>query len=228
MHRQLPSPAGRLPRPARSRALLGATAFAVVAGCVIVSSPSITPLPTLEPTPPPTSEATPIATGSATGEPTATPVPPLSLDLPEERDRRRVRVQVTPEVPADADGRLLVAVTNLGDRRISELVLRWPTDLRQTLFLAPFEPSEQRRGEGGPPLWQEWTKWVDGPGERGEPAGTTSLGWGPLLPNATLTIPIVVNRQARGDVAFDLQVLVEEALLSLENGDPAELRVQVP
>ena len=44
--------------------------------------------------------------------------------------------------------------------------------------LAPFEPSDDRIRDGGPPLVQEWTKWVIGPGERGEPAGTTS-GSGP-------------------------------------------------
>ena len=65
-------------------------------------------------------------------------------------------------------------------------------------------------------------------GERGEPAGTTSLGWGPLLPRATLTIPLLVTRNAPGPVAFDLQVLAGEAILTLEAGDPAELRVQVP
>jgi hypothetical protein len=137
-------------------------------------------------------------------------------------------VQVASEVPADGDGQIVVTVTNVTDRRIMELVLRWPTELRQALFLAPFEPSQQRRAEGGPPLWQQWTKWVDGPGEQGEPAGTTSLGWGPLLPDATLTIPIVVTRQARGEVAFDLQVLAGESVLTLDGGGPAEVRVQVP
>jgi hypothetical protein len=173
-------------------------------------------------------QATTVPTPVESGEPTATPEPPLSLDLPEDRDRRRVRVRVSPELPADGDGRIVVEVTNVTDRRIMELVLRWPTELRQTLFLAPFEPSQQRRAEGGPPLWQEWTKWVEGPGERGEPAGTTSLGWGPLLPNATLTIPIVVTRQARGEVAFDLQVLAAESVLTLDGGGPAEVRVQAP
>ncbi|HEX2193935.1 MAG TPA: hypothetical protein VHK63_03120, partial [Candidatus Limnocylindria bacterium] len=85
-----------------------------------------------------------------------------------------------------------------------------------------------RIADGGPPLWQEWTKWVEGPGERGEPAGTTSLGWGPLDPGATLVIPLVVTRQAVGAVDFDLQLLAEEALLRLDDGRPAELRVQVP
>ena len=55
-----------------------------------------------------------------------------------------------------------------------------PTSTR-SLFLAPFEPSDDRIREGGPPLVQEWTKWVVGPGERGEPEGTTSLGYGPIL-----------------------------------------------
>ena len=88
----------------------------------------------------------------------------------------------------------------------------------RSLFLAPFRPSEQRIRDGGPPLVQDWSKWVRGPGESGEPAGTTSLGWGPLLPAATLTIPIQVTRQRRGEVAFDLQVLAGEAILSLADG----------
>ncbi len=75
---------------------------------------------------------------------------------------------------------------------------------------------------------QDWSKWVRGPGESGEPAGTTSLGWGPLLPGGELTIPIQVTRQRRGEVAFDLQVLAGEAILSLEDGAPAALRVSIP
>ena len=100
--------------------------------------------------------------------------------------------------------------------------------LAETLFLAPFTPSDDRTRDGGPPLVQPWTKWVVGPGERGEPAGTTSLGWGPLLAGATLEIPIVVTRRADGPVAFDLQVLAGEGLLTLEDGEPARLRIEVP
>jgi hypothetical protein len=214
------------------RSLLALMAVVLLAGCVLTPSPTATPSATETPPVTPlasaSEEATPTPGDSPTGRPTATPEPPLSLDPPPDRDRRRARVAVDVQVPADGGGRLVVTVTSLTDRRIPELILRWPTQLRDTLFLAPFEPSEQRRAEGGPPLWQEWTKWVDGPGENGEPAGTTSLGWGPLLPNATLTIPIVVNRRARGEVEFDLQLLVGESLLSLDGGDPAELRVRVP
>lgn len=181
-----------------------------------VASPSISVPPSEEPSP------------TETVAPTASPEPPLSLDLPAEADERLVRVQVTPEVAADGGGRIVVTVTNLSDQRVTELVLRWATDLRETLFLAPFEPSQQRIADGGPPLLQDWTKWVDGPGERGEPAGTTSLGWGPLDPGATLTIPILVTRNAPGAVGFDLQVLAGEAILTLEEGGPAELRVEVP
>jgi len=107
-------------------------------------------------------------------------------------------------------------------------VLRWPTELDSTLFLAPFSPSDDRIREGGPPLVQQWTKWVIGPGERGEPAGTTSLGWGPLLAGATLEIPIVVTRRAEGPVAFDLQILSGNDLLTRDDGELAELRVDVP
>jgi hypothetical protein len=212
-----------LPRvPAPPTALLLAALLAL-AGC---ASPSVTPS---------TASASPSATAPPTGEPsptdtvapTASPEP-LSLDLPAETDERLVRVQVTPEVAADGGGRIVVTVANLSDQRVTELVLRWAIELRETLFLAPFEPSQQRIADGGPPLLQDWTKWVDGPGERGEPAGTTSLGWGPLDAGATLTIPILVTRNAPGSVGFDLQVLAGEAILTLEEGGPAELRVQVP
>jgi hypothetical protein len=186
----------------------------------VSAAPSATPEPTLGPTPEPTE--------TETAEPTATPEPPLSLDLPADTDPRRVAVTVTPEVPADGDGRMVIVVANLSEERIIELVLRWPTELRETLFLAPFEPSQQRIADGGPPLWQEWTKWVEGPGERGEPAGTTSLGWGPLDAGATLTIPILVTRNAAGPIDFDFQILAGEAILGLEDGSPAELRVQLP
>lgn len=222
-----------LRRPARAAFAL--TLAVALAGCGLFPSPS----PGSGPSPPPPASPTPALSASAeateateatpteTAQPTATPEPPLSLAAPEQSDARQVRVTVSSEVPADGSGRIVVTVVSLTDERIAELVLRWPTELRDTLFLAPFEPSQQRIAEFGPPLLQEWTKWVDGPGERGEPAGTTSLGWGPLLPRATLTIPLLVTRNAAGEVAFDLQVLAGEAILSMEGG-PAELRVQVP
>jgi hypothetical protein len=119
----------------------------------------------------------------------------------------------------------MVVVTNLSDERVTELVLRWPPPLDEVLFLAPFAPSPARLTDA---LVQPWTKWVVGPGEMGEPAGTTSLGWGPLDPGATLTIPIVVTRRAAGPVAFDLQLLAGEALLTSEAGGPAATRVSVP
>jgi len=219
-------------RPARDAARAGSLALAVVllGGCIGQPSPSPSPTPTS--TGPPT--ATPTATSSAPASdppsvaPSPTPAPPLSLDLPDARDRRRVTVEVAPDVPADGDGRIVVIVTNRSASRVDELVLRWPSDLGETLYLAPFEPSVQRIANGGPPLWQEWTKWVLGPGERGEPPGTISLGWGPLQARATLTIPILVTRREPGDVAFDLQLLAEEAILTLDGGGPAELRVSVP
>ncbi|HEX6128140.1 MAG TPA: hypothetical protein VF071_03865 [Candidatus Limnocylindria bacterium] len=230
----MPSPAAQ-PWAAGARRSLAPAATALVVALALaacVSTPSGSPVSTssvsASATPESTPEPTPQATAIETAEPTATPEPPLSLDLPADADPRRVAVTVAPEVPVDGDGRIVVTVTSLSDERITELVLRWPTTLRETLFLAPFEPSQQRIADGGPPLWQEWTKWVEGPGERGEPAGTTSLGWGPLDAGATLTIPILVTRNAAGPVDFDFQVLAGEAILGLEDGTPAELRVQVP
>ena len=200
----------------------------LLAGCLPSPSPSPTESATVEPTPSPTVEPTPTLVPTASAEPTPTPTPSLSLTPPESRDERVVTVDVAPDVPAGEGGTIVVTVTSAADTRIDELVLRWPTELDQTLFLAPFVPSEDRIQDGGPPLVQPWTKWVVGPGERGEPAGTTSLGWGPLLAGATLEIPIVVTRNADGPVAFDLQVLAGEGLLTLDDGSPAHLRVEVP
>lgn len=207
-------------------ALVAVALAALLAACGPVGSPTPAVTPAASASPSATAAATDAATPSPA--PTATPEPPLSLDLPADRDARQIQVKIAPEIPADGDGRLVVTVTNLSDQRVVELVLRWATELRETLFLAPFEPSQQRIANGGPPLVQDWTKWVEGPGERGEPAGTTSLGWGPLDPGATLTIPVLVTREAVGSVAFDLQVLAGEAILTLEGGDPAELRVEIP
>jgi hypothetical protein len=131
------------------------------------------------------------------------------------------------EVAAAASGRLLIVVTNLGQEMVQELVLRWPTEVRETIFLAPFQPSAQRIREGGDPLVQNWTKWVEGPGEHGEPADTTSLGWGPLLAGGTLTIPVLATRVTPGPVTFDLQILSGEAVLQT-GGAPAWLQVTVP
>ena len=165
---------------------------------------------------------------TATELPTATPEPPLSLELPPTEDSRMIRAHVAPDVAVDGGGHMTVTVTNLSTERVTELVLRWPTALNRSLFLAPFAPSHQRIADGGPPLLQDWSKWVVGPGERGEPAGTISLGWGPLDPGATLRITILVTRRAAGAFEFDLQLLAGEAILLLESGEPAELRVSVP
>jgi hypothetical protein len=211
--------------PDRHRAvrLLGAVLLlGLLVSCSGSPSPSAPGTSSAAPT------ATPNAAPTASAVPTATPEPELSLPLPDQVDERRVAVSIDPQVATDGGGRIVVSVTNLSETRITELVLRWDTDLGATLFLAPFEPAEARIVDGGPPLIQPWTKWVLGPGERGEPAGTTSLGWGPLDAGVTLTIPIVVTRRAEGAVSFDLQVLADEAILTLDGGGPAELRVSVP
>ncbi len=200
----------------------------VLSACVAQPTPSASPTalpsaasPTSSPTP--TAQVSPSASSSAS----ATPDPALSLDPPQGSDPRVVAVTAEPDIGADG-GVLVVTVTSAADERIDELVLRWPTELDQTLFLAPFTPSDDRIRDGGPPLVQQWTKWVVGPGEQGEPAGTTSLGYGPLLAGATLEMPLVVTRRAPGPVAFDLQVLAGNDLLTLADGSPAELRVEVP
>lgn len=188
----------------------------------------------------PTVPAPASASGSATGTGSPSPTPlPLSLEAPPRSDARKISVSVAPQVDAKVGsvGRITVTVSNAGSERIDELVLRWPTALGETLHLAPFQPSAARVTEGRP-LVVPWTKWVEGPGEHGEPGGTTSLGWGPLMPNGELTIPLVATRRAAGPVAFDLQVLAGvsaageipdggDALLTLAGGGPAQLRVEV-
>jgi len=200
-----------------------------LSACIAGPTPSPTAsLPTPTPTQPPTPSPQPSELPSVPSSPSPTPEPSLSLDLPEQQDARVVAVEIVPAVAADGNGEILVTVTSTADTRIDELVLRWPAELDDALILAPFTPSDDRTREGGDPLVQPWTKWVVGPGERGEPAGTISLGWGPLLPTATLEIPIVVTRQAPGPVAFDLQVLAGNDVLSGEGGAPAVFRVEVP
>ena len=186
------------------------------------TAPSPSPSPTMEHTPLPTTTPEPSLS------PEGTPTPPLSLDLPDTRDLRLVQVTVVPQVAPGESGQLVVAITNLDSTRIEEIVLRWATALGTQLWLAPFAPSEDRTCNTCPPLRQEWTKWVEGPGEQGEPAGTTSLGWGPIDPGATLVIPLVATRRYPAPVAFDLQVLEGESILTLRDGGPAEVRVAVP
>jgi hypothetical protein len=164
---------------------------------------------------------------SPVASPTPTPEPPFSLPLPDGLDGRVVAVGVTPDLD-EGGGILTVAVTSATDQLIDELVLRWPTELDASLRLAPFIPTDERISDGGPPLVQDWTKWVIGPGEQGEPEGTISLGYGPLLPGATLSIPLYATRLQSGPFAFDLQVLAGNDLLALDGGRPAELRVEVP
>lgn len=223
----------RRPAPRRCAALLAA---ALLTGCLAQPTPApATATPTLS-LPSSPSGSLPV---SASPLPTATPEPALALEPPGRRDARQVRFTVTVDVKADGDGEIQVDVESLADTRIDEIVLRWPTELADTLYLAPFTPSEARSREGGPPLHFAWTKWVEGPGELGEPAGTTSLGWGPLQPHAKLSIPLVVTRRAPGPIAFDLQLLAGvphvapvsgdgDALLSDPDGDPAQTRIEVP
>ncbi|MBA2264682.1 MAG: hypothetical protein H0W98_04690 [Chloroflexi bacterium] len=202
----------------------------ILAACDFLATPTPTPTPAPTPSPvatPPAATTSPAPTDSQPPSPTATPEPALSLDLPEVSDPRVVAVSVQSDVGTEG-GEINVSVTSAADERIDELVLRWPTELNEFLVLAPFVPSEERIRDGGPPLVQEWTKWVIGPGEQGEPDGTISLGYGPLLAGATLNIGLNVRRVAAGPVAFDLQVLARNDLLTLDGGEPAELRVEIP
>ena len=197
----------------------------IVSGCAATPSPSTTP--TVEPTTAPPSVGEPNQSPSPSPSPSPTPEPTLSLALPPSSDARVVTASVANEI-GPAAGSVTVTVTSAAEERIDELVLRWPAELNAMLFLAPFTPSEERIRDGGEPLVQPWTKWVVGPGEQGEPAGTTSLGYGPLLPGATLTIELAATRVTTGPIAFDLQLLSRNDLLTFDDAAPAELRVEVP
>lgn len=213
--------------PLVCRAILVGVIASMLVACLPLPAETPTPTPTATPRPTPTPTATPDPTPEPSGSPGPTPRP-YALVTPRQRDDRHIRVTVAPNLATDGSGQIVVRVTNLEATRIQEIVVRWPTALNEHLFLAPFVPSSSRTCEGCPPLVQPWTKWVVGPGEDGEPPRTTSLGWGPLDAGATLRIPIIAHRRLNGPVSFDLQVLAGEALLRLEGGEPAWLRVSVP
>lgn len=212
----------------RRRRLLAALALALVlAACTAEQSPSATVGNGATPSPSGSAAASAPPSPSVEASPSPTPAPELTLDLPDTRDERLVSVAVTPSVDA-AGGEIVVRVTSAADTRVDDLVVRWPQELGEHLFLAPFIPSEERIRDGGDPLVQPWTKWVVGPGEHGEPAGTISLGYGPLFPGESLDVRLFVTRVAPDPVAFDLQVLAGNDLLTLADGTPAELRVEIP
>ena len=209
------------------RVALACLVIVMAGACVADETASPIASQTVPPTPSPTTATSPTPIATTPASPTATPEPSLSLAPPETIDSRVIAAAVVADV-GDERGTLTVTVTSAAAERVDELVLRWPTELNEILFLAPFTPSEDRIRDGGPPLVQPWTKWVLGPGERGEPDGTTSIGWGPLLPEAGLEIELQVTRRVPGPVAFDLQLLSGNDLLTLDGGQPAELRVEIP
>jgi hypothetical protein len=216
-------------QPIRSHSVGWPMRLASLAGAVLLAACSVqtSPNPSASPSTSGSEGASPTARPSATAEASPSDSGRLTLPAPTGTDPNPITYSVGVEVAAGASGRLVIVVNNLGQEMIQELVLRWPTEVRDTIFLAPFEPSAQRIREGGDPLLQDWTKWVDGPGEHGEPAGTTSLGWGPLLVGATLTIPVLATRVAPGPITFDLQILSGENVLQ-SDGAPAWLQVTVP
>jgi hypothetical protein len=205
----------------RSSRLLACATLTIAVVETACSSASPSPTTSRGPSPSPTTSQTVSQVPTVDASPT--PVPPLSLALPTVHDNRVVRFAVSVQVPANGGGRITVRVTNLSRTRIGQIVLRWPTGLDTVLFLAPFTTHSLSGA-----LVQPWTKWVIGPGEHGEPAGTTSLGYGPIDRGTTLSIPIYVTRRAKTPVAFDLQFLVAEAILTSEAGGSAWTRVSVP
>jgi hypothetical protein len=211
--------------PSRRSTAAAALCVLIVAGCAeetATPSPTPTPSPTVTPTttlaPSPTTPATPEPS------PTPSPEPELTLAMPEEQDPRIIDYSVTVDLPPGESGRVVVTVTNRDESRVDEIVVRWPTELGERLFLAP------SAGSFDVPLIVPWTKWVEGPGEQGEPAGTTSLGWGPLDAGATLEITMSAERRGEEPepLAFDLQLLAGEAIMTGPDGEPAATRVEVP
>ena len=205
------------------------TRLAPLAGAVMLASCGLQGSPSAAPgsaTPTAHASTSPTPRATATAEPTSDPGH-LTLPAPNGTDSIEISYAVTVDLKGGASGQLVIVVTNLTQTIVPELVLRWPTAVRDTVFLAPFEPSKQRIREGGDPLVQPWTSWVDGPGEEGEPAGTTSLGWGPLLPGGELTIPVLATRVAPGPLTFDLQILNGERVL-LSDGEPVWRGVTIP
>ena len=201
----------------------------LLAACSLEATPSASPSVTGSVGPSPSAAASESAGPGPTVTPTPTDAGRLVLPAPTESDPTPISYSVTVEVEAGASGRIVIVVRNQGEVMVPELVLRWPTELRDTIFLAPFQPSQQRIREGGDPLVQAWTSWVDGPGEHGEPAGTTSLGWGPLLRGGTLTIPVLATRVAPGPVTFDLQILNgDTGAILRSDGEPVWVQVTVP
>ena len=201
----------------------------LLAACTLESTSTATPIPSVAASAPASASASTSPGATSTAQPSATDSGRLVLPAPTASDPTPISYTVTLDLDAAGSGRMTVVVTNLGEVIVPELVLRWPTPVRNTLSLAPFEPSQQRIREGGDPLVQDWTSWVLGPGEHGEPAGTTSLGWGPLLRGGTLSIPVLATRVAPGPITFDLQILNGDTQAVLRSdGAPAWLQVEVP
>jgi len=216
------------PRVRRHR-LAPLAAALLLAACSLEATPSASPAATGPDGASPSASASSSSGATASVGPSPTDSGRLTLPAPTESDPTPISYSVSVEVEAGGSGRIVVVVTNLGQVIVPELVLRWPTELRDTIFLAPFQPSQQRIREGGDPLVQDWTSWVDGPGEHGEPAGTTSLGWGPLLRGGTLTIPVLATRVEPGPIVFDLQILNGDTGAVLRSdGVPVWVQVTVP
>ena len=227
-------PRSRRPSAGQVAAILRGTwlslCFGLLAAGCTTAAPTGSPALSAGPTTAATDQRTesPVPTETPAPTPEVTPEPPLSLPIPAVHDPRQVSVSVTTEVPADAGGVITVTVTSAAAELVDELVLRWPTELGASLVLSPRLPDPDLVREGGGNFVVPWTKWVVGPGEQGEPAGTISLGYGPLQAGATLTIPLYVTRLAPGPISFDLQLLAGDTILTLPEGGPAEIRVEVP
>ena len=183
--------------------------------------------------PPSQARSPPHAGTTATLEPTTTPDRGLTLPAP----ARLLRISSpTPSRSTTARriGTLVVVVTNLAREMVPELVLRWPTAVRDNIFLSPFAPPQGSSASvKAIQLVQDWTKWVD-LGEQGEPAAQSKKG-GAAVAGGMLTIvrswpPVWLQ----GPLTFDFQILAGEAALTSQGsptsseGDCAVMRAILP
>jgi len=127
-------------------ALAASVAFT---GCILQGSPT----PNATSSPAVSVGPSPSATQSfgPTAEPSPSQQTLLRLPSPSGTDGNAISYTVTVEVKAGASGRLVLVVKNLGDELVPELVLRWPTAVRDTIFLAPLHALEAAHPRGRRP-----------------------------------------------------------------------------
>ncbi len=123
---------------------------------------------------------------------------------------------------------MTVTVSSAATDLIDEIVLRWPAGLGETLRLAPFTPSEERIERAARRCARSGRSGSSGPASAASrPARSPSAG-DPCFRVRRSSIALVATRVVPGPVAFDLQLLAANDLLTFDGGLPAEIRVEVP